>query len=257
MSIDLIYSDTLSRESGVRHCFTTRRGGVSTGHLSSLNIGKSRGDTPEALRINYMRLSEVLGFKCNMLATSSQVHGDTVRKVTAGGDLFDPSPDCDALITNVPGIALVVYTADCVPLLFYDPVSSCIAAVHAGWRGTANRIVQKTVNRLVAEYGAQPHNLVCSIGPAIGQCCYEVGNDVYSELSSSVSYTSAHSVESNMKWLVDLRGINQNLLTESGILPENISIDQHCTRCNPELFWSHRRDGDKRGLQGAIITLGD
>lgn len=256
MSAKLLKSHTLERVTGVKHCFTTRQGGFSEGHLSSLNIGRTRGDCPETIQKNYDTIAKQMGFDTDKLRLTSQVHGDVVLKVAEGYGLFNqPNIDCDALITDVAGISLVVYTADCVPILLCDPQRRCIAAIHAGWRGTSVNIVHKTIDRLYQEYGSSPENIVAAIGPAIGRCCYEVGEEVVSALSGLYPQAGDTMSRTDSKWHADLKDMNRALMVQAGVLPQNISVDGHCTRCNPELFWSHRRHGDRRGLQGAIITL--
>ena len=155
------------------HCFTTRLGGVSTGHLSSLNIGLSRGDDPN-VEENFRILGNALGFDPEKLVLTRQTHSDIVRKVgredwgvymVAGA-----SPECDALITNDPGTAIVVFTADCTPILLHDPVTGAVGAAHAGWRGTASAIGAKTVEAMGREFGCDPKNIRAAIGPNIGFC---------------------------------------------------------------------------------------
>ena len=162
------------------HCFTTRLGGVCTGYAESLNLAVSR-DTLEHVTENYRRLGNVLGFAIEDLVLTCQVHGDTVRKVTRAdhrGLKNKDYPACDALITNDPGTALVVFTADCTPILLHDPVTGAVGAIHAGWRGTALDIAGKTVAAMASEFGCDPKNIRAAIGPNIGPCCFETDGDV-------------------------------------------------------------------------------
>ena len=154
----------------VPHCFTTRLGGVSTGVLSSLNLGNHRGDPAENVEENYRILGRAVGFAPEQLVLTRQIHSNIVRHVTnrdaAGLDHRD-YPECDALITNTPGVGLVIFTADCTPILFHDPVTGAVGAAHAGWKGTALGIAQKTVEAMVAAFDCDPRNIRAAIGPNI------------------------------------------------------------------------------------------
>lgn len=145
------------------HCFTSRLGGVSRGYLDSLNIGTSRGDDPENVLENYRRLGGALGFDIQNLVLSRQTHSNIVRPVTEkdrGAGLFAPAlPECDALVTATPGLALAIFTADCTPILFWDSVTGAVGAAHAGWRGTASSIAARVVQTMEREYGSRPENI--------------------------------------------------------------------------------------------------
>ena len=163
------------------HCFTTRFGGVSKGSVASLNLGMHRGDAPENVEKNYAILAEALGFQLRRLVLTHQTHSDIVRKVSsrdAMGLDNHSYPECDALITNEPGTALVVFSADCTPILLQDPLTGAIGALHAGWRGTAAGLAEKTVLAMVREYGCKPANIRAAIGPNIGACCFQTDADV-------------------------------------------------------------------------------
>ena len=242
---------------GVPHCFTTRLGGVSQGHLSSLNMGVRRGDAPENVVRNMEILGKELGFSTDMLVSCRQIHSDTVHRVdmthTGGYFIEGASPVGDALITNVPGITLVVFTADCTPILLHDPVTGAVGAVHAGWRGTAMGIVAKTVNAMVEAYGCDPKNIRAAIGPNIGQCCFETDADVPDALKDALGpEMEAHIRKSGEKYYVNLKEANALWLRRCGVF--NIEISTLCTACRQDLFWSHRKVGQHRGSQGAIIV---
>ena len=166
----------------VPHCFTTRLGGVSEGYLSSLNIGVHRGEDPKNVEANFRFLAEALGIIPEDFVLTKQIHSDIVVKVgraDRGKHMVEgASPECDALITNDPGVALVVFTADCTPILLWDPVTGAVGAAHAGWRGTAMGIAAKTVEAMVKEFGCEPANIRAAIGPNIGFCCFETDRDV-------------------------------------------------------------------------------
>lgn len=238
------------------HCFTTRLGGVSSGHLSSLNIGTSRGDEPEHVIENYRRLGAAIGFDVHNLVLSRQTHSDIVYTVTEkdrGAGLFAPHlAECDGLITSVPGLALVVFTADCTPLLFWDPVTGAVGAAHAGWRGTAAQIGRKTVEAMVSNFGCDPKNIRAAIGPNIGQCHFETNADVPEAILESYGQEAERFIEKRgEKYFPDLKAINALSIRNAGV--EHIDISTHCTYCRPDLFWSHRYTGGVRGSQGAVI----
>ena len=240
----------------VPHAFTTRLGGVSRDYLHSLNLGAHRGDSPENVAKNHFSLGRALGYNPAQLVLANQVHGDTVRVVSqedARNSLSHRDyPECDALVTNVPGVALMVYTADCTPILIWDSENGAVGAVHAGWRGTAKGIVQKTVATMVAAFGCRPENLRAAIGPNIGPCCFETDRDVPEAMRLALGDEALPFIQSRgEKFHVDLKGLNALWLRHSGVT--NLEISTHCTACAPDLFWSHRVTSGKRGSQGAVI----
>ena len=239
------------------HAFTTRLGGVSTGHLSSMNIGTSRGDDPENVLKNYGILGNALGFDVHDLVLSRQTHSDIVRAVDggcAGAGLFKaPLPECDGLITNTPGLALVVFTADCTPILFHDPVTGAVGAAHAGWRGTASAIAARTVEAMEREYGARPENIHAAIGPNIGPCHFACDRDVPDAMLRAFGEEVRPWLrQEGSKYFPDLKAINGWILQKAGVT--HIEISDACTLCQPQRFWSHRITGASRGSQGAVIV---
>lgn len=239
------------------HCFTTRMGGVSKGHLASLNIGTSRGDDPENVLENYRRLGSAIGFDISNLVLSRQVHSDIVYQVNEsdkGAGLFAPKlPDCDALITNVPGLALTVFTADCTPILLWDPVTGAVGAIHAGWRGTALGIAARTVEAMQRSYGCQPEDIRAAIGPNIGQCHFETNDDVPEALIAAFGTDMNRFIqERNGKYYPDLKAVNAWILNRAGV--SYVDISTECTYCSCDRFWSHRVTQGLRGSQGAIIV---
>ena len=241
----------------VPHCFTTRFGGVSRGHLASLNIGIHRGDDPENVLENYKILGKALGFQVENAVLSHQTHTDTVISVgagEAGAGLFGPElPECDALITNVPGLALVVFTADCTPILLHDPVTGAVGAVHAGWRGTAAAIAGKAVAAMAEAYGCDPANLRAAIGPNIGFCCFETHADVPQAMLRSFGSEAEPWIRPRGdKYYVNLKEINALALRRAGV--RYIDISEDCTVCQSHRFWSHRVTNGLRGSQGAVIV---
>lgn len=239
------------------HCFTTRLGGVSRGHLQSLNIGTSRGDTPENVLENYRRLGSSLGFDIHNLVLSRQTHSDIVHVVTEkdrGAGLFAPPlPDCDGLVTNTPGIALVVFTADCTPILFWDSETHAVGAAHAGWRGTASGIAARVVEAMGREYGSKPENIRAAIGPNIGYCHFETDEDVPQAIRAAFGPEAEKWITSNgEKYFLDLKAINRLVLNRAGV--ETVEMSDACTVCQCDRFWSHRVTKGLRGSQGAIIV---
>ena len=239
------------------HCFTTRLGGVSQGHLQSLNIGTSRGDTPENVLENYRRLGSSLGFDIHNLVLSRQTHSDIVHVVTEkdrGAGLFAPPlPDCDGLVTNTPGIALVVFTADCTPILFWDSETQAVGAAHAGWRGTASGIAARVVEAMGREYGSKPENIRAAIGPNIGYCHFETDEDVPQAIRAAFGPEAEEWITYNgEKYFLDLKAINRLVLNRAGV--ETVEMSDACTVCQCDRFWSHRVTKGLRGSQGAIIV---
>jgi len=242
------------------HCFTTRFGGVSQGHLASMNIGIHRGDDPANVAENYRILTQALGFSTEDLVATHQTHSDIVRAVgreDRGVCLVEgASPECDALVTNAPGVALVIYTADCTPILLHDPLTGAVGAAHAGWRGTAAGIAEKTALEMVHRYGCDPANIQAAIGPNIGQCCFETDADVPDAMIAALGdIVRPHIRQTGHKYYVNLKEINALFLRRAGV--RNIEISTDCTACQCHRFWSHRKTGSLRGSQGAMILCGE
>lgn len=237
------------------HAFTTRLGGVSTGHLSSLNLTMHRGDDPACVEENYRRLGAAVGFDMQKLVLTRQVHGDEIRVVTAEdchGVDHHQYPPCDALVTNIPGVTLAVFTADCTPILLFDPVTGAVGAAHAGWRGTALDIAGKTVAKMVTAFGCAAQNIRAAIGPNIGACCFQTDGDVPQAMVQTFGAAAeAYIRTAGDKFYVNLKAINALALRRAGV--EQIDISEECTMCHPEKYWSHRYTGGLRGSQGAVI----
>ena len=238
------------------HMFTTRKGGVSEGFLASMNIGTRRGDERGNVLKNYEILGKAIGFDPKKSVHTKQTHTDIIRVADEslwGAGLYAPElSDCDALVTNKAGTALVIFTADCTPILLYDPVTGAVGAAHAGWRGTASDIAGKTVRAMTEHFGCKPENMQAAIGPNIGKCCFETDKDVPKAMYALLGEEAApYITQKGEKFHLDLKGINAHLLRRAGIL--SVDISDHCTACDPELYWSHRKVGSNRGSQGAII----
>ncbi len=252
-NLEYITADTIAP----RHCFTTRRGGVSEGCLSSLNLGIHRGDKPENVLKNYEILGEALGFDVNNLVFTRQTHTNIVRAAdarNAGEGLFrEVEPECDALITNTPGLVLAAFTADCTPILLWDTVTGAVGAVHAGWRGTVADIAGNAVRAMESQFGSKPKDIHAAIGPNIAQCCFETDGDVPRAILTVLGPEGERYIrQTGRKYHVDLKGVNAELLRRAGVASIEISMD--CTACDPDRFWSHRRVGNNRGSLAAIIV---
>jgi YfiH family protein len=240
----------------VPHCFTTRFGGVSTGPLESMNLAVRLEERDENVAENYRILGAALGFGLEDLVLTRQIHSDIVRIVTRDdckGCFHRDYPQCDALVTKDPGVALVVFTADCTPLLFHDPVTGAVGAAHAGWRGTAQDIGGKTVMTMCREFGCKPENIRAAIGPNIGPCHFQTDSDVPEAMVEAFgSEAEAYIRKDDGKFYVNLKALNALSLREAGVT--QIEIAEECTACQHHRFWSHRITGKNRGSQGAIIV---
>ncbi|WP_070041325.1 peptidoglycan editing factor PgeF [Robinsoniella peoriensis] len=245
------------------HGFSTRLGGVSSDHLTSMNLSFSRGDKEENVRENFRRIGESIGFSCENLVFSDQTHTTNVRVITVEdrGKGFVKQrdySDIDGMITNVPGLVLSTFYADCVPLFFVDPVKKAIGLSHSGWKGTVGKIGRITVEKMTAEYGSDPKDIFAAIGPSICQDCYEVSEDVilqFRENYDPALWDSLFYKKANGKYQLNLWKANESVFLEAGIIKEHISITDICTCCNPEILYSHRASQGKRGNLAAFLAL--
>lgn len=244
----------------VRHAFTTKFGGVSTGACESLNLGFGRGDAPENVRRNYEILTSALDMSLPRVTMAKQIHEANVTVVDeehAGMGLTLPMAwETDALVTALRDTPLVGFYADCTVTLLYDPYSHSCGVCHAGWRGTALGILSKTVETMAGCLGAKRESLIAVIGPSIGQCCFETDADVPQEMERHIGALVRPFVrERGAKFHVDLQGINALLLRRAGVATENIIDSGLCTFCRSDEFWSHRVTHGVRGVQVGIISL--
>lgn len=259
--VPFLTSDGFTAAGGAVHGFSTRLGGVSEGIFASLNLSTTRGDDPDRVRENYRRFCAAIGADVSHVVMTHQVHGTVIRTVGANDVKNDlcrqEEPACDGLITDVPGLALAVFTADCIPILLYDPVKRVIAAVHAGWRGTAGNIAGKAARQMQTDYSCRPGDILAAIGPGISACCFETHADVPDAMTAALGELAASHMISleNGKFRVDLKGINAGLLERVGLEPDHIEISSDCTACLPEKYWSHRITQGRRGNQAAMIQL--
>ena len=227
-----------------------------------MNLSFTRGDEEEAVRENYRRLASALDVDYDKFVFTDQTHTTNVRKVTAedaGNGLTREREfhDTDGLITDVPGLVLSTFYADCVPLYFVDPVHCAIGLSHSGWRGTVNRMGKATIEAMRREYGSRPEELRCAIGPSICQDCYEVSGDVAMEFEQTFAGHEREIIlaKENGKYQLDLWKANEIVLLDAGVLPEHLEITDICTCCNPDLLFSHRASHGKRGNLGAFLCL--
>lgn len=247
----------------VKHGFSTRIGGVSEGIWSSMNLSFSRGDKETSVRENFRRMANALGISEDSFVFSHQTHTTNVRKVIEedrGKGIAKPIDyqDVDGLITNVSGICLSTFYADCVPLYFVDPVRKAIGLSHSGWRGTVGKIGKVTIEQMQREYGTNPTDVVATIGPSICQECYEVSEDVIIEFQKSFSkehWDSIYYKKTNGKYQLDLWKANEIILLEAGVRKENLAVTNLCTCCNSEELFSHRASQGKRGNLAAFLAL--
>ena len=243
--------------------FSTRLGGVSQGIYSSMNLSFTRGDDDAAVHENYRRFAAAVGFEAEDIVTSDQTHTANVRVITEedrGNGITKPRQytDVDGMITNVPGLVLATFYADCVPLYFVDPVHHAIGLSHSGWRGTVAKIGAVTVERMREEYGSEPGDIYSAIGPSICQDCYEVSEDVIQEFRTTFGRKDWDVLfyrKENGKYQLNLWEANRIIMQEAGIREEHISMPGICTCCNPEFLFSHRASHGKRGNLGAFLGI--
>ena len=245
------------------HGFSTRLGGVSEGIYASMNLSFTRGDKDAAVYENYRRFATALGFSERDIVTSDQTHTANVRIITEedrGNGITKPRPytDVDGMITNVRGLVLATFYADCVPLYFVDPVHHAIGLSHSGWRGTVAKIGAVTIRKMQETYGTDPADVYAAIGPSICQECYEVSEDVILEFQKSFApehWEKLFYKKENGKYQLNLWEANKIIFTEAGITEKHISMPGICTCCNPDFLFSHRASHGKRGNLGAFLGL--
>lgn len=273
-NVSLLIYPLLEETGLVKHCFTTRDGGVSEGIYGTMNLSFTRGDDRAAVEENYRRLSEAMDVEYEKFVFTDQTHTTTVRKVTredAGKGLVleRDYQDVDGLITNEPGLVLSTFYADCVPLFFVDPVHRAIGMSHSGWRGTVGRMGAATIAAMQREYGTLPGDLICAIGPSICQDCYEVSEDVAEEFrrefegreteilkdSAAENVADVKEKRQDRKYQLDLWKANEIVLTDAGVAENHIAVTNICTCCNPKILFSHRASQGRRGNLGGFLSL--
>jgi YfiH family protein len=248
-----VYCRALAEAGGIAHGVTTRRG--------DLRLSASTEPDTERLRANRILACSLFQSSLTDCTIPRQTHGNRVGVVRednrgAGGWPPDSGPaDTDALVTDAPGILLGITIADCLPVFLYDPVHRAIGLAHSGWRGTAGRIVSNTLAAMNREYGSNPRDIIAAIGPGIGGCCYEVGDEVKAGLQASGAADTPFEVSPNDRWMLDLKQIAAAQLREGGVPDNSIQVAPWCTVCHNHLFFSHRKEGPTAGRMGAFLKL--
>lgn len=262
-NVPYLYYPRLEETNRVKHCFTTRLGGVSEGDCASMNLSFTRGDKREHVIENYHRIANAIGVEYENIVCTDQTHTTNIRIVTgddAGKGLTKERDysDIDGLITNVPGLVLSTFYADCVPLYFLDTKKKVIGLSHSGWRGTVNGMGAETVKAMTREFGSRPKDILAAIGPSICADCYEVSEDVFLEFEKVFWPAELAEIiysKENGKYQLDLWKANELILKAAGIKQENIVTTDICTCCNRELLFSHRASHGKRGNLAAFLSL--
>jgi polyphenol oxidase len=245
----------------IRHFVTGRNGGFSKGTTKGLNLGFGTDDNADTVTKNRYALSESLGIPLDWFVFMQQTHSANIASINSGAmshgaySRDNAVADTDALITSTKNICIVVQVADCVPLLILDPISGVIAAIHAGWRGTFLEITRQTIEKMILEYETNPAEIIACIGPSIGPCCYEVGDEIKQKFIAKDSSYSKTFHQKDGKIKLDLWQANKLQLIKSGLKQENIEISELCTRCNHDIFYSSRDDNGKTGRFVAGIML--
>ena len=261
--VPVIKYTALEKYSDIIHGFSTRLGGVSKEHLYSMNLSFSRGDDRENVITNHQRFSKALGYNPEHLVFSDQIHDTKIYIVDEkdkgkGYSLQSDIIGIDGLVTNVRNIPLITFYADCVPLYFYDKIKKVVGLAHSGWKGTVNNIAFHMIQTMINEYGSNPKDIVVAIGPSICMDCYEISLDVAEQFINKYSKSELDQMllnKGNGKYQLDLHKACEFNFLNSGILPENISMPDICTCCNPDVLYSHRASKGMRGNLAAVIML--
>ena len=236
---------------GFVHGFPERDGGVSEGPRASLNLGFRWGDDAARVEENRRRVAAHVGYDPSQLQVTKHVHGTAVWRV--GEPLPDP-PEFDGLVCDRPGPVLGAFAADCIPIVFADPVARVCGACHAGWRGTVGGVARNVLARM-GELGSRPADVRVALGPSIGPCCFEVGDEVVAAFRDAFGDVPGMIVAGPNKAHVDLRAATRALLERAGVRPAHVDDAPPCTKCNPDRFFSYRRDGKEGGVHMGFIGL--
>ena len=255
-TIEYLESGKFSALDFLTHAFCTRIGGISRQPYDGLNVGDLVGDRKEDFLQNLEMVKDSFLIPAGRLILMKQIHGDRINFIEKGDPLPEEPPECDGLITDRPGVALGIRTADCVPLLFVDRIRRVIGAAHAGWRGTALGIAAQMVAIFKDRFSSCPEDIWVGVGPAIGSCCYEVDAPVRAVFSAMPDAgLFARPSPKQDRWMLDLSLANRLQMLAAGIPGENIQAVAHCTACRQDLFFSHRGSGGCTGRQISLIML--
>jgi len=250
--MQITQTSLLNSFSNLTHCFTTKDGGVSSEAYSTLNLAFHVEDNVEIVNKNHILLANKLHYNKETLVHMKQIHSDIVHIVSTD-DNFKSPPTCDALITDKLNTPLMVMVADCSPILFYDKVKKVIGVAHAGRQGAFKNIVQKVIECFKNSYGSNADDILVTIGASIGQCCYEVGSEIYEETQKLNLEYSISKRESS--YYLNVSDILKKQLLSSGIKRENMEVSNECTCCNNDKYFSYRADGKTGRFSGVIELL--
>jgi hypothetical protein len=247
----------------VTNVVTTRVGGMSAAPYEGLNFGFRSGDDPGAVLENRAIVAQVLGLEPESYTAAEQVHGSAVAVVRASDRgrgavaAEDTLPGVDALVTNEPDLPLVILTADCVAISLYDTRGNAIAMVHAGWKGTLNRIAERALAAMSREFGTRPGDVVAGLSPAVGPCHYPVGDEVAEGFRAEFGPEAGgfFGRTAQGRFTLDLWKANVGQLVAAGVPPDRVEAARLCSACSPDLFYSYRRDGARTGRMAGIIEL--
>jgi YfiH family protein len=238
--------------------FTTRHEGVSRPPYNSLNLGLNTLDTSHNVHGNRSLLARTFGCRVERLVTVTQVHRNDLLVIDEPNTEFGhfQKLECDGIVTNQPGVMIAVGVADCLPILLLDPDRRVVAALHAGWKGTAGGIAVKGVDAMVELFGSKPDRILAALGPAIGPCCYEVDLPVREAFGQSGAvWDEAAEAAGEGRWRLDLVAANRRQLLDAGVREEHLETAGHCVSCAGDWFFSYRRDGGETGRQAGFIML--
>jgi len=248
----------------VHYGYSSRMLGDSKGIYAAMNLGFNRGDDHKTVLNNYRKMTAALGIGVSNLVLPKQTHSLNVKKVTKadcgnGIERKNAFEDVDALMTDENGVALMVFTADCVPVFLFDPVKRVIALAHAGWRGTVGGICRNTLHAMNRVYGSKPKDVIAAIGPSICRECFEIGPEVAEEFLQAFPEEKDEVLFAGKgdRSFADLWKANEIMLLREGVLRENITVSGLCTMCRPQMFFSHRATAGKRGSNAGFLMLGE
>lgn len=245
--VEFYTSPNLTNVDCIKHFFSTRIGGISDGAYESLNLGIYTNDLEKNKQYNLNRIFNCTGMHSDRITYLKQIHSDKLFVINKDNCMAVRGQSGDALITSEKGIAIGVFTADCVPIILVDTVNKVVAVIHAGWKGTALNITGKVLNYMKVNMGTDPKNIVAAIGPSIGPCCFEVGFDVAEKFNFVV--------KNNNKFYVDLWKESIKQITDYGVLEEKISSSMICTSCNSKKVFSYRKDSGNTGRMGTFVEI--